>query len=232
MRPVRLPLAVLLLAATLPAACAPAPVDTVVALGDSVPAGTGCGCVPFPDLYARMLSPTTATVNLARPGLTSGQALESLHDEPARRAVGRASVVLVMAGANDVAGAVSDASSAAPIDEVRDNVSAVVREVHRVRPAAAVLVFGYWNVAADGEVARGTYDPDQITRAESLTGACDTALREAAEANGATYVDTRPLFKGDDGARDPTALLAPDGDHPNAAGQRAIALAAYAARPV
>ena len=38
-------------------------------------------------------------------------------------------------------------------------------------------------------------------------------------------------FKGDDRDQDPTALLAPDGDHPNAAGHQAIADALYAALP-
>ena len=42
-------------------------------------------------------------------------------------------------------------------------------------------------------------------------------------ATGATYISTLPAFHGQDGTRDPTNLLAPDGDHPNAAGHAAIA---------
>ena len=41
----------------------------MVTLGDSVPAGTGCGCTAFPELYARRQG--AVSINLAAPGLTS-----------------------------------------------------------------------------------------------------------------------------------------------------------------
>ena len=44
-----------------------------------------------------------------------------------------------------------------------------------------------------------------------------------------TYVDIYTPFKGADGSTDDTALLADDGDHPNAAGHQLIATALLAA---
>jgi acyl-CoA thioesterase I len=161
-------LALLLAVGLVVAACGTAvraPVTpVVVTLGDSVPAGTACGCDPFPRLYAQ--AQHAADVNLAVPGSTAADVLAAL---PANRGVlAGAAEVLLMTGANDV-------------DDVGDP-----------GPAAdAVRV--------------------------------NTALRKAAANGNATYVPTLEAFHGDDGTRDPTGLLAPDGDHPNAAGHAAIA---------
>ena len=53
----------------------------------------------------------------------------------------------------------------------------------------------------------------------------------AAQQTGARYVPTTTTFRGDHHTLDPTGMLAPDGDHPNAAGQEAIAEEVYAAVP-
>jgi acyl-CoA thioesterase-1 len=207
---------------------ASAPPVTVVTFGDSVPAGTACHCTPFPDLYARMVSPAADSENLSEAGATSADVRRTLSGAHARDAVRRATVVLVMAGANDVAAALDDDDPyAAPVAQVGRNMTAVLRSVHDLRPGVPVLVIGYWNVVEDG-VAAGN-DDSRRAAAGAATAACDHALREAAAATGATYVDTLPVFKGGTGTGDPTALLAADGDHPNAAGHEAIASAAYAA---
>ncbi|WP_285683349.1 SGNH/GDSL hydrolase family protein [Actinoplanes sp. NBRC 103695] len=227
-------LAAVLAAILLLAGCAPAPPRqeaSVVGLGDSVPAGTACGCTPFPDLFARMLVPPAAVADLARPGVTSAMVLAGLRDGPDEPPARRATVVLIMVGANDMADAFGDGSSAGPADKVRENVAAIVRTVRALHPAASVLVFGYWNVVRDGAAAQGAYTADQVARAAALTDACNEALRQAAADTGAVFVDTRRLFKGADGSGDPTALLAADGDHPNAAGHELIAQAAFAVRP-
>jgi lysophospholipase L1-like esterase len=44
-------------------------------------------------------------------------------------------------------------------------------------------------------------------------------------------VPTYTVFKGANGRTDPTSLLAPDGDHPNALGHRLIAQALLGALP-
>jgi acyl-CoA thioesterase-1 len=196
----------------------------VVTFGDSVPAGTACGCTPFPDLYASRIGATSD--NLSEPGFTSQDVRQQLETAKAEAAVRAANVVLVMAGANDLAPAfdTGDGSYAGPAAQVEQNVSAVVAAVHTLRPAAAVLVFGYWNVVEDGDVGRADYGDDGVAEAATATRYCNDALRAAAA--GARYVDTTAAFKGD-----PTGLLAADGDHPNAAGHRAIASVAYAVLP-
>lgn len=242
MKPVTGLLAVLLLAGCAVAAPARTPsavtgsgvfgaAPDVVTLGDSVPAGSACGCTPFPDLYARTVGATSD--NLAVPGYTAQEVRDQLGDPKVAAALTPATVVLVMAGANDLATAFADGSGAyaRPAAEVQQNVTAVVDRVHTLSPAASVLVFGYWNVVEDGDVGHTDYGDDGMAEAASATTACNDALRRAAAAGGAIFVDTMPAFKGDSGERDPTGLLAADGDHPDAAGHRAIAAAASAALP-
>jgi lysophospholipase L1-like esterase len=53
----------------------------------------------------------------------------------------------------------------------------------------------------------------------------NAAISSVARRQGAIHVDLRSAFRGADGSRDETDLLAPDGDHPNAAGHRRIAQA-------
>jgi acyl-CoA thioesterase I len=207
---------------------------TVVALGDSVPAGTACGCTPFPDLYARLLAPGATSTNLAEPGYTSGDVRQQLASPAARAAVRAADVVLVMAGANDVAAAFDPggASYETAATTVERNIAAAVAAIHVLRGRAVpVLVLGYWNIVEDGDVGRADYGPDGVAEARSATLSADEALMRAAAATGARYVDTTAAFEGDDGEQDPTPLLAPDGDHPDAAGHEAIAEAAYAVLP-
>jgi acyl-CoA thioesterase I len=216
MRTVVLRALAVVVAGMLVAACAGAapvaPARIVVALGDSVPAGTACGCDPFPVLYAR--AQRAAAVNLAVPGATSADVLAGL--PAARDTLARADEVLVMAGANDVA-PVFRGDYAAATAGVRTAVAATIagiEGVHRV----PVVVLGYWSIVPDGHA--GTADPRAAARA---TAAVNDALRAAARDTGARYVDTEAAFHGPDGDSDPTPLLAPDGDHPDARGHAVIA---------
>jgi acyl-CoA thioesterase-1 len=202
-----------------PATLAPAPTPVVVTLGDSVPAGSACGCDPFPHLYAR--AQHAADVNLAEPGYTAADVLADL---PADTAVlASAAEVLLMVGANDLADAFDDdepyASAAAT---VRKDVAATITAIERIQPVP-VIVIGYWNVVLDGRIAAQQYSPAEVRDAAEATQAANDALQEAARQTGARYVPTGTAFHGVDGERDPTGMLAPDGDHPNAAGHAAIA---------
>jgi lysophospholipase L1-like esterase len=212
------------------------PTGTVVTLGDSVPAGTACDCDPFPDLYAARLSPPARSINDARPGYTSADVRGQLSDPSVRAALGTATVVLIMAGANDLADAFDNGRDEDAYRDaaagVRQNVDATVAAIRRDHPAAVpVLVLGYWNVVKDGAVGLATYGADGERSAVTATRYADQALRQAAGDSGARYVATTPLFDGARRDQDPTALLAADGDHPDADGHRAIADAVFAAQP-
>src|SRR5262249_13422359 len=98
--------------AALPVAAA-RPTWTALALGDSVPAGSFCRCIPFPDLYAQEVSAvahrTVTSVNFAVPGLTSDQLRWQLKDPNVAAAVANASLVSLTIGANDFDYSSSDA---------------------------------------------------------------------------------------------------------------------------
>ncbi|MFU8871737.1 SGNH/GDSL hydrolase family protein [Micromonospora sp. SL4-19] len=216
-----------------PATATPSPAGTVVALGDSVPAGSACGCVPFPDLYARMLAPTATAVNLALGGSTSADLDEQLRSPAARQALPQVDAVLIMSGANDMVPLVEERSGEqtyrATAQQVGANVAAAISALRDLHGAPLpVLVLGYWNVAEDGQVARDGTDAAGLAEADVATAYVNDALRAAARRSGAIYVPTYPAFRGPTGQADPTDLLAGDGDHPNARGHELIAHAAYA----
>jgi lysophospholipase L1-like esterase len=219
-----------------PAPSAPVPDRTIVTLGDSVPAGTACDCEPFPELYAALLSPPARSINDSRPGSTSADVRAQVSGAAVRAELGAATVVLIMAGANDLAGAFDNGRDELAYGdaaaEVRRNVDATVAAIRRDRTAApTILVLGYWNVVKDGAVGLAAYGAEGERSAATATRYANEALREAADDSGARYVPTWQSINGDQPDPDPTALLAPDGDHPNAAGHRAIAAALLAAQP-
>ena len=206
--------------------------DTVVTFGDSVPAGTACDCTAFPELYAREIA--ARSIDLAQPGLTAADLRAQLDTPQAADAVRRASVVLIMVGANDLAavfesghgGGAAYASAAA---SVRRDVGASLSRIRVLRGAGRpVIVLGYWNVVEDGEVGHADYGTDGAAEAAIATDQANAALRQAAQAAGAVFLDTSAALNGDG---DPTDLLTSDGDHPNLRGHEAIAEALYTALP-
>lgn len=228
-----------------PAPPSPAPAGplTVLALGDSVPAGTACDCASFPTLIGQQIGTTTGrkvtVVNDAVPGLDSAQLLDSLRNDPAVQAdVARAGLVLVTIGANDFAYD-GDASCRNDLSCYQDdltamqaNVDASVAKILDLSAPAhpTVMVTGYWSVWQDGAVG-SELGQDFVTTDQRLTAATNEALSQVASAHGSTYVDLVVPFRPPAG-EDDTALLAQDGDHPNAAGHKVIAASILAALPV
>ncbi|WP_245665986.1 SGNH/GDSL hydrolase family protein [Actinoplanes subtropicus] len=193
---------------------------TVVTLGDSVAAGAECDCDPFPALYTK--DQHAIDVNLAESGATAADVRAQLPTD--NGALSQAAEVLIMIGANDVADTIDDPTTyAAAASGVQTDVTATIADIEKAH-SVPVIVLGYWNVVQDGRVGQKSYGPDGVRAATEATNMINNALAAAASTNAeAEYISTEPAFHGDDGNQDPTDLLASDGDHPNAAGQAAIA---------
>jgi lysophospholipase L1-like esterase len=208
----------------------------VVALGDSVPSGAGCDCVPFATLLARSLASASgskvAVTNEARDGLTTDGLLQELNEAPVRRQLATASLVTVTIGANDFdadRAESTDCLGPANIDCYQDRLGSLSTALHAVLTRIAaltpsssrVVVTGYWNVFLDGAVGQ-QHGATYVRTSDSLTRAVNHVAARQALRTGAQYVDLYLPFA----SRSPaqlTQLLAPDGDHPSASGHRLIA---------
>lgn len=208
-----------------------------MALGDSVPAGSGCDCDPFPELTGPLLAERTgrpAVVdNLAVGGQTSADVLEELGDPEVIARIRRADVVIVEVGANDFDEDLADSPHCADpgtavceapaLAATRTILGRIIGAIGaQARPAdARTVVMGYWNVFRDGEVgaARG---PTYVAASAKLTDAFNATVDGLARAEGVLYADALTPFKRD-GSKDATFALAPDGNHPNVLGHRLLA---------
>ncbi|WP_255450055.1 SGNH/GDSL hydrolase family protein [Skermania sp. ID1734] len=213
----------------------------MVGLGDSVAAATNCpGCRSFVALFAGALSAKYRTVvresDLGVDGATTADLLDSLN-RPGRVAAETAAAdfVTVTIGANDVAG-LNDTLArggcpqgscvdAATLSGIRDRLDEVLTRIAALRGGrrSDVFVTGYWNDYPDGQVAVQQSGRLFVMQSAAVTREVNAVIAQAASDTGAVYVDLVSAFKGIDSSRDPTGLLAGDGDHPNQAGHRAIA---------
>jgi lysophospholipase L1-like esterase len=214
-------------------------VHAVVGLGDSVPAGCACDCKDYVSLLARRLGTDVTSTNLAVPGQTTSGLLDQLSSAQVRTVLARADVVVVTIGANDVEG--TDPSDCESADDgpqcYSENLATLTGNLDRVasavaslttRPGARVLLTGYWNVFLDGSAAQARGAQYEKV-ADAVTREVNSRISSAARAHGADYVDLFTPFRGADGSKDCTALLAQDGDHPDAAGHALIARTLLAA---
>jgi acyl-CoA thioesterase-1 len=208
---------------------------SVVALGDSVPRGSNCRCIPYPELSAASLTvpanrELTAT-NDAVGGFTSSDVLAQLNsDSDVISNVAKADVVEIEIGANDVAYSRSCGASAAcyqpmigPIERNLNDIVGRVRELTQGRQVLVILL-DYWSVWLGGEYAEAR-GPAYVGAADEVTDQVNTVIKGTAAQTDSAYVDLRAAFKGPDYAYDETRYLASDGDHPNAAGHQQIAAA-------
>jgi lysophospholipase L1-like esterase len=208
---------------------------SVVALGDSVPAGTACHCTPFPSLTAHALTAssgrTYTAANDAVAGATSADVLAQLDSDSAVIGhVRSANVIEIEIGANDVeyssACGTSVTCYASHLPAMEKNLAAIVSRTRALSPGhkALVVLLDYWNVWLGGRYAAAK-GPAYVAAAEQLTDDVDTAIKALAKRSGSAYVDLRAAFKGPGYDLDETRYLATDGDHPNAAGHEQIAKA-------
>jgi len=212
----------------------------VLTLGDSVPAGSVCGCRPFPQIYGSLLSRRTGTPvavdDLAVGGLDTAGLIRQLGQARYEDAVRRSNIIEVTIGANDfgdhhhqvVAGRCGRGETDCVADEVaalRSRLATVLARIRALRGTAptTVLVTGYWNVFQDGHVAVQQVGRAGLRASRRLTARANAVIESVSRAEGTTYVDLSTAF--DHAGRSITALLASDGDHPSAAGHRLIARA-------
>jgi lysophospholipase L1-like esterase len=214
-------------------------------MGDSVTAGTNCSCSTFVDRYAAMLHqhsarPATA-VNLGAPGLTSVGLSTQLSYPSVRTQLAHATLVVLTIGANDLepligrwqthgcpASTCIDPATAAMGSQLGTDLRQVRAETS---PSARVLVTTYWNVFEDGDVGDKDYGKAFHPWSDAVTKSANAQICAAAEVAADTCVDIYTPFEGA-GERNPTDLLAGDGDHPNAAGHELIAEALLQAEPL
>ena len=214
----------------------------VVAIGDSVTAGTNCDCTPFPELYAKDLADKydikTYIRNDGQSGETSQDVLDDLRSDGAVQAdIAKADIVVVTIGANDFGSEYDQgrggtlrrrrrsglrAGRSRPAAGQPDRDRAADRSAPRRRadcgPAHRLLE------RVRGRRCRQAVDDEARTRPERQADPCDESRSTTSpRTSEATYVDLYTPFKGADGGDDPTQLLADDGDHPNAAGHKLIA---------
>jgi lysophospholipase L1-like esterase len=214
----------------------------VVGIGDSVTSGYNCNCEAFVGLYATQLAAKydlqTSSVNLGVPGWTSSQLLAAITRPGSfRDEVATADIVLVTIGANDLNPLESIGPAGCPatcytplIQTAGHNVQLIVDAAKSANPAhpAKVLVTDYWNVFQDGDVGIAEHGAAYQTWSDALTLAESTQICQGAQRAGATCVSLYAPFKSN-GSANTTALLASDGDHPDAAGHQLIASTLLAA---
>lgn len=213
-----------------------ATVGAVETLGDSVPAGTACGCGPYPaHLGARLRAltgPPMVSYDDAVPGALAADVLHQLrYSSTVRAHVRAAQVVVVEVGANDISynrtcGTDTDCYGPARRAAGR-TLAAVVAAIRALTPAhpPAIVLLGYWDVWLDGKyaAARGTA---YVNAGQTLTAQFNAMVRGLAQTTASAYADLWLAFRGTSGADD-TRLLAADGDHPNLAGHLVITSAVY-----
>jgi lysophospholipase L1-like esterase len=220
----------------------------VVGVGDSVTAASHCDCEGFVADYGLLVQRRYGVRVLAAEygvgGATTGSLLPALSGSGlVARAIAEADVVSVTIGANDLNGARVDyddrrCGGGGDLDCFTDAVaqmrSGLVRDLAAIRHQVGdrpveILVNDYWNVFEDGRVALAEDGPAYLRDSATMTRLANVAICSAADAAHAVCVDTVTPFKGADGTKDPTDLLASDGNHPDPAGHRVIAEAMLAA---
>jgi lysophospholipase L1-like esterase len=207
----------------------------VVALGDSVPAGSACDCTPYPQLSAADLSvPGVREIsadNLAVGGYTSEDVMHQVtQDAQVVDAAKRSYAIEVQVGANDVGHSRKCGTTvecyATEIPQLEQNLRTIVGRIHELTAGHPILVIllDYWSVWLGGQYAQERGQA-YVTAAATVTDEVNSTIKAVAAETGSAYVDLRAAFKGPDYAYDQTQYLASDGDHPNAAGHQQIAAA-------
>lgn len=206
---------------------------SIVALGDSVPAGTACDCKPYPELSASLLSvPHGRQVSATNDAVGGATSTDVLDDVTTNRRVESdvqtADIVEIQIGANDVGFSDTCGTTVGcyqpALSAIDQNLRGIVAQVHALTQTHPVLVvlLDYWSVWLGGAYAQ-EQGQAYVDAAASVTKQVNTVIHQAAVDTGSVYVDLVAAFKGPNYAYDETHFLASDGDHPNAKGHAQIA---------
>jgi len=225
------------------AATSPSAGNVVVGLGDSVMAGTACGCDGPVAAYARLMSKSLGRhitpVNMGVGGATTSSLQAQLKQSSTRSAVASASVVLVIIGANDLLPQLARYRSSEctytcyqpAVVNMSGRLNDLLDQIADLRDGrrGTVLVTDYWNVFPDGTSEREQHGAGEAAWGRQVSRAANAEICRVSRENGAVCVDTYAPFLAHGG--DPDRYLAADGDHPNAAGVDLIAAQLQKATP-
>lgn len=205
-----------------------------VAIGDSLAAGQtperqiDAG---YADLIAQELSRNQSVAfyskNLAFPGFTTADVLDSIQTDEAKEVLASANLITVSAGANDLLRLVqNDAAQGSltfqqvqadfALNEARKNMDLVLAELTEQSPNAAVYVMGYYFAYPHVRNSQKTGTAKQLDRLNAI-------LKQSADKAGAVFVAVDKPFGGNAVDKVPN----PSDVHPNAAGYQAMANAFF-----
>ncbi|WP_341960407.1 SGNH/GDSL hydrolase family protein [Planococcus maritimus] len=205
-----------------------------VAIGDSLAAGqTPNRAIDngYTDLIAQELTRNQPLAfyskNLAFPGFTTSDVLESIESDEAKELLGSANIITVSAGANDLLRLVqaNPAEGSLSFGEVqadyalngaRENVETILSKLEELAPSADIYVMGYYFAYPH---ARDSQKQGTAKQLEQL----NAILQQQAEQAGATFVDVSDRF-----GEDAVELVPNAGDvHPNMDGYQEMANAFF-----
>jgi lysophospholipase L1-like esterase len=213
----------------------PTQIAQLTALGDSVPFGTACGCIPYPRLTMRDISHAgrhgATTKNDAVAGFTSDQVLAQVeYDRAVRRDIVHSQAVTIEVGANDVKHSAQCGNNVACyaglLPKVQQNLDGTIYCIWLLtqgHPVTLVLL-DYWNVWLGGKYA-AAHGSAYVNASNQVTEEVSNLIQSVARSAHAYWIDLQTAFRGPDHDADETQFLAPDGDHPNSAGHQRISQA-------
>ena len=224
----------LLLLAGNPASAEPQTPAVYVAIGDSLAAGqTPNRSIDsgYADLIAQELGRNQPLAfyskDLAFPGFTAGDVLDSIESDEAKELLGSANIITVSAGANDLLRLVqaNAAEGALSFEEIqadyalnaaRENVREILSGLEELAPSAEVYVMGYYFAYPHARASQKHGTAGQLEQLNAI-------LKQEAERTGAIFVDVAERF-----GEDAVELVPNSGDvHPNIAGYQEMANAFF-----
>ncbi|MEZ0479734.1 SGNH/GDSL hydrolase family protein [Planococcus sp. SSTMD024] len=224
----------LLLMAGNPVSAEPQIPAAYVAIGDSLAAGqTPNRSIDsgYSDLIAQELTRNQPLAfyskDLAFPGFTTSDVLESIESDEAKELLGSANVITVSAGANDLLRLVqaNAAEGALSFEEIqadyalnaaRENVETILAELGELAPTADIYVMGYYFAYPHARDSQKQGTAGQLEQLNAI-------LKQEAEQAGATFVDVADRF-----GEDAVELVPNSGDvHPNVEGYQEMANAFF-----